>query len=209
MEVQTDFKTELIELLNMKNGFNMKKSSLHRIGLFISILLILFTLSNCRTAKTQVEKMKEDFKKAEFVKYKHDSISTIEKLKSIEILKEDTWKEFWNIYEVNFTGDSNEDEFEIIKTDEGYKFKGKGTAAIKNNSNSGQNKSIDSESEKQTNNVLINSESEKKDEVKQSSSTINKSKTSTSTGFNWNFTIVIIVAVAVGLYLTYRYIKKT
>lgn len=169
------------------------------------IFLSLFLIIGCRTSKSVVEKHKESFSKEEFQLNKFDSVSKI--IKDNFSLKVDSsnWKEVSNQFDFTFKGESNEDEFEFIKTDNGFKFKGKGTATYKGSSNYGDSTTIKNKTEQINENSDIKKNEVNQSKVDESKSKVDKNKENKSTGFNWNFTILLIVIGSVVLILLWKF----
>jgi len=168
-------------------------------------LFFLFSFYGCRTSKNSVVKEKITIEKSGLKINKIDS--TAEVIKDVQMKEFDSksWVEVSNDFDFTFNGQNNEDLFEVIKTDNGYQFKGKGSATYKGSEtkkdliNSTENSSFEN---LQTN---IKSNSKLKLLSKENQSKTDKSKINKSTGFNLNFTILSIVIGSVALVLLWKF----
>lgn len=185
----------------------MRTNNFKRLGIFFLILFTCLGISCCRTAKNEVVKEKIAQEKKEIKQETIDSeIINDEKFSEQKSIV-DEWKFFWETYGISYNGTSAEDEFEVIKTETGYKFKGKGTF-----NSSTENKNTTETNTTETDKLLQEQKKENSDyyisdELFEESSTKTKEHTDQSTGFNWNFTVVLAIVVVVALFLLYRYIK--
>ena len=181
-----------------------KVDTFKRIGLFIAILFTLFLLS-CRTSKNEVVKDKVRIEVEKIQINKIDSVSDV--IKNNNILESDSisWNNFFKDYTINYNGVSNEDSFEVVITDQGFRFQGKGNAVLKKQISKSDSVTTKKITEVINEFVNINSNSENKIKLDSISKIKEVQKENTSKGFNFNFTIVIIIVVIVLIYFIYRY----
>lgn len=181
-----------------------------RIGLFVAILFVLAFVFNCRSAKNSVQKSRDDFSKQELKINKIDSISNYVKNNKVSSFDSITWSNYFNQYDISYTGNDVNDFGAIEKTEKGWKFSGKLNVNLKENSNNGDFVTIKNKSENINENTIIKSDSKNQNQIAESKSKIDKAKENKSNGFNWNFTIVLIVGVAVSIlgFYVYRHFTK-
>lgn len=177
------------------------------IGNILCVLALFFICSfyGCRTSKNSVVKEKNTIEKSGLKINKIDS--TAEVIKDVQMKEFDSksWVEVSNDFDFTFNGQNNEDLFEVIKTDNGYQFRGKGSATYKGSEtkkdliNSTENSSF----ENSQTNIKSNSKLEHISNEKESK--IDKTKKNKTTGFNLNFTILSIVIGSVALVLLWKF----
>ena len=136
-----------------------------RIGLFVAILFVLASVFNCRSAKNSVQKSKEDFRKKELKINKIDSISNVVKNNKVSSFDSITWSNYFNQYDISYTGTDVNDVGAIEKTEKGWKFSGKLNVNLKENSNNGDFATIKNESENINENTIIKSDSKKQNKI--------------------------------------------
>lgn len=185
----------------MKSGF---KSKIGNIFCFLSLLLLV-SFYGCRTSKNSVIKEKVSIEKSDLKIEKFDSISKIVKDNFLLKIDSSSWKEASSQFDFTFSGESNEDEFEFIKTENGYKFKGKGTVNYKGSEKSKDSAKIQNQTEitNEKTDVKKNGTTEIKSEENQTK--IDKDKENKTVGFNWNFTILLIVLGVTSLILLWKF----
>ncbi|SHL01953.1 hypothetical protein SAMN05443634_105145 [Chishuiella changwenlii] len=181
----------------MQNGFN------YRIAMLIS-LLIVFCLSSCRTSKKSIEKSRIEFEKNEVKKNNVDSSVLIQKDDALNKVDSLSWSNYMKELNFSFNGVNNNDELEIIKTDNGWKFKGKGF--INGKSTDKKNDSIIKSNTHQVKNEVskVNSRSKTELESNNSQITVDKEKDKFSIGPTFG---VLILALIIILYYVIRRFK--
>lgn len=188
----------------------MRKNNKLRIGLFLAILFVFAIIFNCRTAKSSVTKEKVSIEKSELKIDKFDSVSKIVKDNFLLKIDSSSWKEVSNQFDFTFSGESNEDEFEFIKTENGYKFKGKGTVNYKGSEKSKDSTKIYNQKENVNEKTDVRKNGTTEIKSKENQTKIDKNKQNKSVGFNWNFTIILIVGLVVSIvgFYVYTYFNK-
>lgn len=175
------------------------------IVLLTSFLLVI-TFYGCRTSKKIVEKSKVDIEKSELnINQKDSLVNSDIKINNTKI-DSLSWSSYMKELNFSFNGIDNNDELEIIKLDNGWKFKGKGSV-------NGSQKQVNNDSlKKEFNNIqVLENTSVHKNEQTQSnsaenSSTINKKKENHTIGFTIGVLIALILLGALMIYLCYRYL---
>ena len=186
----------------------MQRSIIKRIGLFITVLFTFFLISNCRTSKNEVVKEKIQINKEKIQINKIDSTAKV--IKNNKILESDSisWNNFFKDYTINYNGVSNEDSFEVIRTDQGFRFQGKGNATLKEQTNKSDSINNKVKSEEINEDVNIKSDSKSEYNLDEDYFSKDKHHEDSSSGFNWNFTIILIIVICLSIYLFYRHLKS-
>lgn len=177
------------------------------IGNILCVLALFFICSfyGCRTSKSSLFKESISIDKSDIKINKIDSVADIVRdLQSKEFNSKNLF-EVSNDFDFTFNGQNNEDLFEVIKTDNGYQFKGKGSATYKGSETKKKlTKSTENSSfENSLSNIKSNSKLEHLSKENQSKT--DKSKINKSTGFNLNFTILLIIIGSVALVLLWKF----
>jgi hypothetical protein len=87
---------------------------------------MVFCLSSCRTSKKSIEKSRIEIDRKEIKINKVDSSISVQKNNVLSKVDSLSWSNYMKELNFYFNGLDNNDELEIIKTDNGWKFKGKG-----------------------------------------------------------------------------------
>ncbi|WP_276679772.1 hypothetical protein [Empedobacter brevis] len=169
------------------------------------IFLSLFLIIGCRTSKNVVEKSKESISKSEIKLNKVDSVAKIIKSNKITNLDSITWSNYFNQYDISYSGTSTDDFGTLEKTENGFKFSGKLNVSLKGSESKGDSIKLKEQSENINENTSIKSNSKAESSSKKSESKVDKKKVNKSTGFNWNFTIVLVVGIVVSLVLFWKF----
>ena len=175
------------------------------ITLLISFLLII-SFYGCRTSKRVIEKSKVDIEKSELSIFQKDSLVNSDIKIYNNKLDSLSWSSYMKELNFSFNGLENSDELEIIKLDNGWKFKGKGLINGKSidSKKDSVNKSINHQ-------IRIENSTVRENEQTQSNSTenssiINKNKENHTLGFTIGVLIALILLGALMIYLCYRYL---
>lgn len=169
------------------------------------IFLSLFIILGCRTSKNIVEKSKESISKSEIKINKVDSIVKIAKTNKITNFDSITWSNYFNQYDISYSGTATDDFGYLEKTENGFKFTGKLNVSLKGSESKGDSIKLKEQSASINENTSIKSNSKNELKSNESKSKVDKKKENKSTGFNWNFTIVLIVCVVVSLVLLWKF----
>lgn len=169
------------------------------------IFLSLFLITGCRTSKNIVEKSKESISKSEIKLNKVDSVAKIIKSNKITNFDSITWFNYFNQYDISYSGTSVDDFGTLEKTENGFKFTGKLNVSLKGSESKGDSIKLKEQSENMNENTSIKFNSKAELKVNESKSKVNKKKENKSTGFNWNFTILIIIIGLVALVLLWKF----
>ena len=169
------------------------------------IFLSLFLIIGCRTSKNIVEKSKESISKSEIKLNKVDSVAKIIKSNNITNFDSITWSNYFNQYDISYSGTATDDFGTLEKTENGFKFSGKLNVSLKGSENKGDSIRLKEQSENMNENTSIKSNSKTELISNESKSNVDKKKEIKSTGFNWNFTIVLIVGIVVSLVLFWKF----
>lgn len=169
------------------------------------IFLSLFLIIGCRTSKNIVEKSKESSSKSEIKLNKVDSVAKVDKTNKITNLDSITWSNYFNLYDISYSGTTTDDFGTLEKTENGFKFTGKLNVALKGSESKGNSIKLKEQSDNINVNTSIKSNSKAELKSNESKSKVDKKKEIKSTGFNWNFTIVLIVGIVVSLVLFWKF----
>ncbi|WP_313579827.1 hypothetical protein [Chishuiella sp.] len=177
------------------------------IALLISFLLII-SFYGCRTSKKIVEKSKVDIEKSELKINKIDSSISIQKNNNLNKIDSLSWSSYMKEINFSFKGLDNNDELEIIKLNNGWKFKGKGI--INGKSIDNKKDSLNSSNNHQIINERLKLDSSSKSEVKSNDSQIeiDKNKENQTLGFTIGVLVALILLGALMIYLIYKYFIK-
>lgn len=171
----------------------------------LCIFLSLFLIIGCRTSKNIVEKSKESISKSEMKLNKVDSVAKVDKINKITNFDSITWSNYFNQYEISYSGTTTDDFGTLEKTENGFKFSGKLNVSLKGSENKGDSVRLKEQTENTSENTSIKSNSKIELKSNESKSKVDKKKENKSTGFNWNFTIVLIVGVVFSLVLFWKF----
>ena len=180
------------------------KSTIENVLCFV-VMLLLISFYGCRTSKNIVEKSKESFSKSEIKLNKVDSVAKVSKTNKITNFDSITWYNYFNQYDISYSGTSADDFGTLEKTENGFKFTGKLNVALKGSESKGDSIKLKEQSENINENTSIKSNSKTELKSNESKSNVDKKKENKSTGFNWNFTIVLIVGIVVSLVLFWKF----
>lgn len=169
------------------------------------IFLSLFLIIGCRTSKNIVEKSKESISISEIKLNKADSVAKVSKTNKITNFDSIYWYNYFNQYDISYSGTSADDFGILEKTENGFKFSGKLNVSLKGSESKGDSIKLKQQSENMNENISVKSNSKTESSSKKSESKVDKKKEIKSTGFNWNFTIVLIVGIVVSLVLFWKF----
>ncbi|WP_312922505.1 hypothetical protein [Empedobacter brevis] len=169
------------------------------------IFLSLFLIIGCRTSKNIVEKSKESISKSEIKLNKVDSVAKVDKTNKITNFDSITWSNYFNQYDISYSGTSADDFGTLEKTENGFKFSGKLNVTLKGSESKGDSIKLKEQSENMNENISVKTNSKTESSSKKSESKVDKKKENKSTGFNWNFTILLIIIGSIALVLFWKF----
>ncbi|WP_312312123.1 hypothetical protein [Empedobacter brevis] len=169
------------------------------------IFLSLFLITGCRTSKNIVEKSKESISKSEIKINKVDSVAKVDKTNKITNYDSITWSNYFNQYDISYSGTTTDDFGILEKTENGFKFSGKLNVSLKGSESKGDSIKLKQQSENMNENISVKSNSKTESSSKKSESKVDKKKENKGFGPTWNLTIVLIVGVVVSLVLFWKF----
>ncbi|WP_353166459.1 hypothetical protein [Empedobacter brevis] len=152
-----------------------------------------------------MEKSKESVSKSDIKINKIDSIAKVIKTNKITDFDSITWSNYFNQYDISYSGTAVDDFGTFEKTENGFKFSGKLNVSLKGSESKGDSLKLKEQIENINENTSIKSNSKTELKSNESKSIVDKKKENKSTGFNWNFTIVLIIIGSVTLILLWKF----